>query len=381
VRRLELRLVELRLRRPFRHAGHTRDHTRNLLVRAVGGDGGDRSGWGEGLPRDYVTGETESAALAAFDQVGPAVLADGRQALTGLERTPALRCALELALLDLEARSRGLALAELLPRGPEPSGRGAVTRSGAVQYSGVLSADDPARFRRTARLLWLGGLRAVKVKVGLDPEEDLERVRVARRVLGRRAALRVDANGAWTPEVAIQLLGEMRGRHGIEAVEEPVAPGDYTGAAAVGQATGLPVVLDESLCGPGDLAAARAAGVPAIANLRLSKLGGLLPTWEIAEAARQAGFGLQLGCQVGETGLLSAAARTFALRCGGDLLYAEGSFDRHLLIRVPTGPDITFGWGGRGRPLRGPGLGVVPKPGLEAVEVTPGGEPRVIEAP
>ncbi len=92
-------------------------------------------------------------------------------------------------------------------------------------------------------------------------------------------------------------------------------------------------------------------------NLRLSKCGGLLRTVALAKRAREAGLESQLGCQVGETGLLSAAGRHFACSLGG-LRYIEGSFDRLLVAEPLIREDITFRPGGWAARLEGPGLGV-----------------------
>ena len=65
-------------------------------------------------------------------------------------------------------------------------------------------------------------------------------------------------------------------------------------------------------------------------NLRLSKCGGFIPSLRLAQFARAHGLGCQLGCQVGETAILSAAGRHFAASVGG-LRYVEGSYDRHMV--------------------------------------------------
>src|SRR5262249_12433993 len=96
-------------------------------------------------------------------------------------------------------------------------------------------------------------------------------------------------------------------------------------------------------------------------NLRLSKCGGFIPTLRLAQFAQRHKLGYQLGCQIGETALLSAAGRHFACTVG-DIRYLEGSYDRHL-VREPLGArDITFGWGGWAPALTTPGLGVALDP-------------------
>ncbi len=72
-------------------------------------------------------------------------------------------------------------------------------------------------------------------------------------------------------------------------------------------------------------------------------------------------MGCQLGCQVGETAVLSAAGRHFATRVGG-LRYLEGSYDRYLVREALATSDLTFAWGGWARALPGPGLGITIDP-------------------
>jgi muconate cycloisomerase len=119
----------------------------------------------------------------------------------------------------------------------------------------------------------------------------------------------------------------------------------------------VPVMLDESLCTQSDAQRAIDHGTCDLFNIRLSKCGGFLPSLRIAALAARAGLGYQLGCQVGETGILSAAGRQFATSVAG-IRHLEGSFDRLLVAERLTTEDLTFGWGGWAPALREPGLGV-----------------------
>jgi muconate cycloisomerase len=144
---------------------------------------------------------------------------------------------------------------------------------------------------------------------------------------------------------------------GISAVEQPVPHRDVGSLADVRPRLGVPVILDESLCTQSDGERAIAAGLCDLFNLRLSKCGGFVNSLRLAVLAHAAGLACQLGCQVGETGILSAAGRHFATSVGG-LRYVEGSYDRHLVREPLTVEDCTFSYGGRAPALRAPGLGV-----------------------
>ncbi|MBY0457804.1 MAG: dipeptide epimerase, partial [Gemmataceae bacterium] len=91
-------------------------------------------------------------------------------------------------------------------------------------------------------------------------------------------------------------------------------------------------------------------------NLRLSKCGGFIPSLRLAQLARRHGLGYQLGCQVGETAILSAAGRHFATSVA-DLRYLEGSYDRHLVWESLSSEDLTFSRSGWAPALVGSGLG------------------------
>ncbi len=129
------------------------------------------------------------------------------------------------------------------------------------------------------------------------------------------------------------------------------------GLAEVRKQIDVPLMLDESLCSLADGRRAIEEGLCDLFNIRLSKCGGFVNSLRLAAMAHAAGLGCQLGCQVGETGILSAAGRHFATSVSG-LRYLEGSYDRHLVTESLTREDITFGYGGRAAALTAPGLGI-----------------------
>ena len=115
--------------------------------------------------------------------------------------------------------------------------------------------------------------------------------------------------------------------------------------------------LDESLCSLDDGRRAIEDGTCDRFNIRISKCGGLTNALLLAAMAHRSGLGYQLGCQVGETGILSAAGRHVA--CAIDhILALEGSFDRFLVRNPLTQENLTFARGGFAPALASPGLGV-----------------------
>lgn len=369
IKELTVYLVRIPLRKAFRHASHTRTSTDNVLVRCVLDDGTE--GFGEGVPREYVTGESAESALELLrrsdlsGQFEPC--RDFAQAAAAAERLRlapiagdergcqgnAARCALELALLDAYGRRFGEPLSAvtrlLAPDLHEPRAW--------VRYSGGITSARGFKLRLATWRVWGYGFRQVKVKVGIAGLDDPARLRAIRGFLvGRNLDLRVDANEAWPAAEAAARIRELEPFR-ISAVEQPVPHAEADALAEVRKQVGVPIMLDESLCGRYDAERAVERGLCDLFNLRLSKCGGFIPSLRLAQFARRHGLGCQLGCQVGETALLSAAGRHFAATVAG-LRYLEGSYDRHL-IREPLGTrDVTFRWGGWAPALPGPGLGV-----------------------
>jgi muconate cycloisomerase len=353
---LEARHVRIPLKRKVTHASHARTDTDNVVVRCVLSDGS--VGFGEGVPRDYVTGETIDFSLDLLrrSDLGSQLSAcsDFVQAVHVAERLRlapvpgddrmiqgnAARCAVELAVLDAFGRAFGEPLMNVTrlvaPELYSPRER--------VQYSGVIGNPRGWKKRFYPLVYRIAGFRQVKLKVGIPGHDDVKRTRQMRRWLGRSIDLRIDANEAWPAGEAADRIRELE-PFGITSVEQPVKHEEVAALAAVRKQMSTPIMLDESLCGEVDAERAAANGWCDLFNLRLSKCGGFIPSLRLAQLARRHGLGYQLGCQVGETAILSAAGRQFATSVA-DLRYLEGSYDRHLVQEPVSYDDLTFGRGG-----------------------------------
>jgi muconate cycloisomerase len=366
---LEARLVRIHLKRKVRHASHVRSDTDNIVVRCVLSDGS--AGFGEGVPRDYVTGETAESSLELLmrsrlpDQIDrdcrdfpeavhlaesltlASVPGDDR----GIQGNAA-RCAVELAVLDAFGRAFNAPLSRVTELiAPE-----LYLLQDRVQYSGVIGDPRGWKKRLYPLVYRLAGFSQVKVKVGIAGRDDVARLRTMRRWLGRRMNLRIDANEAWSANEVVQRIRELE-PFGITCVEQPVRHEEAACLGAVRKQISTPIALDESLCGAVDAERAMQHGWCDVFNIRLSKCGGLIPSIRLAQFAKRHDLGYQLGCQVGETGILSGAGRAFAASVAA-IRYLEGSYDRHLVHEALTVEDLTFHRGGWAPALTGPGLGV-----------------------
>jgi L-alanine-DL-glutamate epimerase-like enolase superfamily enzyme len=354
LKKIHLYLLQIELCMPIKHYLAERSHSENLVVKVVTDSG--VVGFGEGIARQYVTGETTATSLTFLrDHLIPKINGfhwnDPEDLLEKLRelisepnraRAPAACCALELAILDAAGKTWGQSVAQFL--GGEEF---------QLVYSAVIPMMNQPSFHRLLHVIREMHMSFVKIKVGND--QDLAVLSLVREILGHEVDLRVDANGAWSAEEAEQRIDAMMA-YGITAVEQPVSKEDLIGLKRVADQVGIPVIADESLCFERDAKDLASLQACKVFNLRLSKCGGILAAARMHQIGQEQGIAAQLGCQVGETGILSAAGRQFAL--SRKLLYLEGSYSNYILKEDIVNEPVEFGPGGVARPLAGYGLGI-----------------------
>ena len=352
--------VDIPLRFAFKHSLAERTASESIIVKITFDNA--VCGYGEALPRDYVTGETVTSCITAIRQLILPRLAgfkfaevgDVRTAIFGLHDDPAVAaspaaiCAVELALLDGLARSNKQTLYAFLgqPRKVE-----------RVRYSMVLGSSSLKTLRKLTWLTRLIGINHIKLKVGASIEENEAAIRLVRKI-HPHAVLRIDANCAWTVESAMGQLDRLR-RYGVVACEQPLPKNDIAGnRPLLARYPDMLFFMDESLCSYHDAERLIQEQAATGFNIRISKNGGLLNAMRIDELAKRNGIERQLGAQVGETAIIAAAGRLFA-GMTGDLCFHEGSFGTHLLKADVTRRPYRFGFGGRASThCQGAGLGV-----------------------
>ncbi len=348
----------------FSHSLSDRNHSDSIIVKVTTDSG--VSGFGEGVPRSYVTGETPDMcvdyiknrllpriigirldaiaiqhAFAEICNLIPETTAEGTAG--GAVVWNASRCAVELAVIDCIFRSNNLSVGEAMP----PASR-------TVTYSGVISSGSLAKVEKMAQRCKAAGFNYIKMKV--SGEEDADRVAVVRSIFGSSVSIRLDANTAFNQKTAVKFLKSVE-QFDIDCIEQPIPRGHPSQLAELRASSPIPIMADESIVTIQDARGLIEANAVDYFNLRISKCGGLCKTITIADLARSVGIGIQLGCQVGETAILSAAGRHLAAYLG-DLRFVEGSYSTHLLAEDISEEDIVFGSGGRADILTKAGLGI-----------------------
>ncbi len=346
---LVARQIEIPMRASFKHASAERKVSDSVWVEVKRND---VLGIGEGCPRSYVTGETTQEALVWIDTI-KSDIENGVNSLNDLktwvlknrseiDKNPAAWCAVETAVLDLLAREQKVTLEQLL---------GVASIDGKFRYSAVLSDERPEKFQKILDQYFEMGFRDFKFKISSEFMNDKEKFELFDSISKSKGVqgdvrLRLDGNNVWANNVSAATAYLEKIKVPIFAIEEPLAPRDAKGLSELSTRFGMSIVLDESMCRLEDVKLYEKLPGQWIANLRVSKMGGLLRSLELVERLKGAGIKIIVGAQVGETSILTRAALSVAHAAGDSLVAQEGAFGTLLLERDAVEPVLMFGPGG-----------------------------------
>lgn len=329
--------VELRLRVPYRSATSREevDCVECVFIRIETRKG--QVAWGCAAFDTELTGESPeqvtAACLACADRAVDLNPLNTEFALAELapltEDAPSVRCAFDTAFFDLLGLAAGLPLHRLLG-----GYRHRIQTSITLSIAPVKETVEMAHNRASQ------GFRILKLKGGLEPEEDVRRVRAVRDALPG-LTLRLDADQGYTVQGALEVARALEGK--LEMFEQPTPAGDLVGLGEVTRSSTVPILADQSVTDPAsalEIASRRAAhGL----SVKLSTCGGIQCGRQIDAIARASQMATMVGC-INEPALLIAAGLGLALS-SPNVRYADldGHFD---LVGDPTQPGFSFedGW-------------------------------------
>ncbi len=312
---VEIYLFDIALTSPFRIAIGEMTAANDLLVRIRTDQG--IVGLGEACPFPPITGETQATNAAAAKTIRDMIVGRDPLAIDDILRrigplvhsNPSAVAAFDMALFDILGKVAGLPLFRLL------GGTKNVFETDITTGIDTLEAMT-AESKKYADM----GYKTLKVKVGLDPDEDFARLEAIRRAVGPKMAIRVDANQGWTVPRAIYALRKMEPL-AIEFCEQPVLASDHAGMRAVRSQSPISIMADESLYGPADAVKLIRAEACDSFNIKVMKAGGLLNSVRIAHVADAANMRCMVGCMLESNLALTAAAHVVASQA--NIVYAD----------------------------------------------------------
>ena len=318
--------------RPFRIATGLQENCEILLVELLTDTG--HVGYGEAVPIPLLTDENlvgcewtlQEVLLPLLQGKDPWCLREIHNDMLSLTRSKSARCAIDVAVHNLQAQCAGVSLSRLL---------GAPRTRYETNYSiGICSLEETVSL---ARQFYEAGYHKIKIKVGLEPDYDVERVVKLNETLPAEVQFRLDANCGWTRHQALQVLRRCQEhRCRIEFVEQPVAREDFEGMRFIRERVEYPIAADESVQNAEDALHLLEGRCVDILNIKLMKTGGLLPALKVVHLARAFRCQMMIGGMVGESEISVMAAASLAASLDfeyadldADILLREGPFEGH----------------------------------------------------
>jgi L-alanine-DL-glutamate epimerase-like enolase superfamily enzyme len=343
--------VPMPLAGPYTIAYETISAATNVFLRLDTNAG--ISGYGCAAPDKAVTGETPEGVIRDLCDVAIPFL-NAREPLRyaaivdelaeQLPNSPSARAAVDMALFDLVGKSAGQPLWKLLGGYRE-----------CIRTSVTIGVMPRTETVERARDLLAKGFSCLKLKGGVNVDDDVDRVLAVRSAAGPNIELRFDANQGYTVEQARTFVDRVRSAN-LELLEQPTPSGAPDLLGRVTQSVSLPVMADESLMSLRDAYRLARDDLADMVNVKLMKVGGIFEALQINAVARAARLEVMVGC-MDEAGLAIAAGLHYAL-ARKNVVYAD--LDGHLdLIDDPSHNAVILRDGVL-YPCERPGLGWEP---------------------
>ena len=329
--------VSIPLTEPFVISLGVIDSADNVVVR-VETDAGI-TGFGEGAPTPFVTGETVDMVQAAVEFLRPAVVGQNPFAIEAIHRgmdrllvgNGSAKAALDIALYDIMAQAAGQPLWQYLGGGAD-----------FVETDMTIGIGQPGTMAATAAKLVAEGFRQIKIKAGADDDQDRAAIAAIRQA-APQAHLKVDANQGWTAGQALAML-RFYDQYGVGAVEQPLPHWDVEGMAFVRAHSPIPIMADEACFTPHDASRIVRLEAADVINIKLMKCGGIYPALQINAIAQAAGVRCMLGCMLESR--LSIAAGAHLVAAQPNFVYADldsfRDFDDSSLISQAFEFDLPY---------------------------------------
>jgi len=283
--------IRIPLKHPFTIALGTLTHSNHVLVRMVDDEG--RVGWGETTTFHSVYGYDQKSLFNVItDHLIPAIkgLDPRNMPLLHKRMDQAIpfnlmaKCGIDLAAYDLVGQADQIPIHSIV-------GGKRVDRISVTAAVGLGPRNETAAM---AKELVAEGFEVIKIKIGIEPDEDFERVKAVREVVGDGVRLRVDANQGYNRETGLKVLTRMEPL-ALEWIEQPLPNWDLEGLALLAERLDTPIAVDESVYTTHDAQRVITTGAADVVNIKVPKCGGIYRSQKIAAICETAGIPCFLG--------------------------------------------------------------------------------------
>ncbi|MCG6878010.1 MAG: hypothetical protein LJE96_02480 [Deltaproteobacteria bacterium] len=333
--------------------------SRIVVVELIGEDQSVR-GYGEGIPIKSVTGETPETVVNDISQFldkpsfpweleNVSQIWDFVDGFSDEKDHNAAICAMEMALLDMLGKVKQQPLVQFFQQS---------FLTDSVHYGAPVPLGNAQQVTMFCRWIKALAITRIRVKMGTSYDRNHHTLDTAASELGIDCEMRIDPNGVWDRDLAFKHLPIIQ-KYAVNIVEEPMerdVPGFREFAEAL-RVKDIALMACESAPTLKDVRKIIEEKFYQMINIKLCRSGGFRRALRMIDTVRKSPLSFQIGCTLGESGILSAAGRTLCL-LSKDAVNCDGSYDRFLLKKNTTMEDVSFGQKGKAGPLKGFGLGV-----------------------
>ncbi|MBU1107214.1 MAG: dipeptide epimerase [Candidatus Riflebacteria bacterium] len=342
-------VISIPLRTPFKTALRTIDHISSIVV-TVETDAGV-TGIGEAHPTGPITGESHGSVRGAIHEfmlpkLKGKEIANLEATLNTLDssmvKNTSAKAAVEMAIFDLFGRLYNIPVYRLL---------GGYRNK--VETDLTISVNSATEMAEDSKIAVARGFRILKLKVGLNSELDIARIKAVRSAVGGCVQLRLDANQGWTAREAIKIMRVIEAEGlDIELLEQPVLAHDLAGLKQVTDNIATPVLADEAVFSALDAEKIIAMHAADYINIKLMKTGGLRGALRICALAEMHNVECFIGCMMESKISITAAAH---LACARSIITRCDLDSPALCLTDPVSGGVE---------IEGPWLKVSEAPGL-----------------
>lgn len=351
IRSVDVFPTKLHLKEPFRVAYEVEEDAWNILVRLTTADG--EVGWGNACPDTEVTGEDPHSVLKTLRKMTPRVVGEDAHRVNRVNYIMeevvggnlTAKAGINLALHDILGKEAGLPVTKILG--------GFKDRIQTSISIGILPLEPTVA---KAREYVARGFKVLKLKCGLDPDDDIRRAIAVREAVGRDILLRLDVNQGYDVATTLRVVDALENIHGvdIELIEQPTPSGELGQLKEVTGASPVPIMADESVQSISDTFVITAGQMADLINIKLMKTGGITGALRVNAIAQSGGINAMVGCM--SESIVSVAAGVHFACSQRNVQYAD--LDSHFDFERDVAKGGASFEDGFLYPLDRPGFGI-----------------------
>ncbi|MCF6172765.1 MAG: dipeptide epimerase [Campylobacteraceae bacterium] len=314
IKSITTKVIKVPLLKPFKTALRSVYELESIIVILL--TKSESVGYGETAPTFAITSDSKESILEAIHIIGKNIV--GKSILnfnevldivhSSIKYNSSAKSAIEIALYDLFAKSFKTPLYKLL------GGSKRTFKTGIT-----ISLNDIQTMIKDSKEAEKLGFNSLKIKLGSDYKEDIQRVTEINKALLDSTVLKLDANQGWSKEECVIFLSAMEDKNiPIELIEQPVKKNDIKGLKYIKTRTSIPILADESVFSPMDAIKILEEGAVDFINIKLDKCGGISKALQIADICKLYDVKCMMGCML--EGAISVGAAAHVVSAKSDTI-------------------------------------------------------------